>query len=135
MAYRRPPSHTSRRPSKGKVTLSQVAPIWNAQRAEVNTAIFTTCLLGLGIYDLGSYWRKLRIPIVICMFIGIVVGLVQGGFKGIFIGVAMGFVTPAAAIWLGLTLFHIAVILVAFVAAWAAILFVGYWILSGIFGR
>ena len=119
---------------KSKASLYRVLPHWTAQNANVNTELFLSCLGSLGIYDFSSYRKRFPKTILFCVFIGACIGLSHGGFKGIFIGGAMGFATPAAAIWLGITLAHMAIYLFAYMAAWAVILYIGYWFLNVIFG-
>ena len=96
--------------------------------------MFLSCLEALGITDLRSYWRKSQILIVLCVLVGASIGASSDGIKGLLVGCLLGFATPAALIWLGVTLIHIAIYLAIYCAAWAVILCVAWWFFSGIFG-
>ena len=127
----------ARRKSPGRSILSKirirdVLPIWTSANAELNTAMFVSYLQGLGITDFPSYLRKLAIPISICVLVGAFAGAIHSGINGMFVGSVLGLATPAALIWLGITLIHIASYLIVFCAAWVMIFYVVRWfLLSG----
>lgn len=127
MAYR---NKSGRSPGR-KVRLSQVLPIWTTTNTEVNNAMVTSCMLGMGISDIPSYWRKLRAAIVFCMFLGACIGLSSSGAKGLIVGILLGFSTPAVVIFMTVTLLHYLIFLFAYCLAWAAILCVGWWLFFG----
>ncbi len=132
MAYRK---SSYRTPRRSKTRVSQVLPTWTTTNDEVNTAIFMSCLALLDIHDLGSYWRKLKLAVICCVFIGVCVGLANGGgYKNLILGALAGYATPAAVIWLGITLAHIALYLAAYCFAWGLVIWLCWWFLSAFFG-
>ena len=112
-----------------KIKVSEVLPIWTTANTEANNAFVSSCMLGMGVSDIPSYWRKLKTAIVFCMFLGACIGLSNSGFTGLMVGVLLGFATPAGVIFLAVTLFHYLIFLFAYCVAWAAILCVGWWLL------
>ena len=133
MAYRRASKGSSGRSSRRKLGLAQVLPVWTSANAEINNVMFMSCLWRLGITDLLSYCRKLRIAIVLSVIVCASVGASSDGLKGLLVGSLLGFATPAALIWLVVTVVHLAIYLAVFCLAWAVILFVAWWVLSGVF--
>lgn len=132
MAYRKS-SYGSHRRSKNRV--SQVLPIWTTTNDQVNNAIFMSCLALLGITDWRTYWCKLKVAISCCVFIGVCVGLsLGGGYKNLILGALAGYATPAAVIWLGITLAHIALYLAAYCLAWTLVIWLCWLCLSALFG-
>jgi hypothetical protein len=81
------------------------------------------CLDWLGITDVPSYFRKLCIPILLCVPLCAGLGAVEGGSKGMLLGAVLGLAAPAALIWLCITLLHAAIFLGVFCAAWAVIIY------------
>ena len=84
---------------------------------------------GHGISDLKSYWHKLRTWIVLSMFVLALAGAGGYGLRGFFLGGALGFVAPAALIWIGMFLIGITAYLAVYCLAWAAIWTVFWWLL------
>ncbi len=118
------------RKSGRKFRLRQVLPSWGAQhRAAVNMA-FLSMLERFGISDLPSYFRKLRIPIVISAVICGGIGLSGNGFSGLLIGALLGLIAPAGLLWLGVVVAGIAIYLAVYFAAWAFILCILWWLIS-----
>ena len=122
----------ARRKSPGRSILSKirvrdVLPIWTSANADLNTAVFVSHLQGLGITDFPSYLRKLAIPIFICVLFGAFAGAIHSGINGMFVGCVLGLATPAALIWLVVTLIHAAIYLIVFCAAWVVIFYVIRW--------
>ena len=94
--------------------------------------MFVSYLQGLGITGIPSYLRRLAIPIFICVLVGAFAGAIHSGGNGLLVGALLGLTTPAALIWLGITLIHIASYLIVFCAAWVMIFYVVRWfLLSG----
>ena len=110
--------------------ISRVLPIWTVENADLNTAIFVSCMQRLGINSLPSYLRKFAIPVLLCALVGAGVGTFHSGVSGLIVGALLGLATPAALIWLAVTLVHVAAYLAVFCAAWAVIFYVARWILS-----
>jgi uncharacterized membrane protein (UPF0136 family) len=110
----------ARRKASGRSTFSNlrvkdVLPIWTSANSNLNTAMFVSYLQGLGITGIPSYLRKLAI---------------HSGVSGMFVGALLGLATPAALIWLVITLIHMAIYLIAFCAAWVVIFYVVRWLFS-----
>lgn len=119
-----------RKTSGRKIKVSEVLPIWTTTNTELNNAMVSSCMLGMGISDIPSYWRKLRTAIMFCVFVGACIGLSHGGL-GLVVGVLLGFATPAGVIFLAVTLLHYLIFLFAYCLACAAILCVGWWLFFG----
>jgi hypothetical protein len=124
MAYK-----PSRRSSSRKLKPSDVLPIWTSANSEVNNLMVASCFSGMGISDLRSYWRVLPAACAFSVFVGACIGLAYSGVKGLVIGSLLGFAGPAAVIFLAVTLFHIAIYLLAFCFVWALIIAVFWWLL------
>ena len=119
-----------RKPSLRGPKLSQVLPVWTSANADLNTAIFLSFMQRLGVHDISSYLRRFAIPNFLCAVIGAAIGAFHSGFWGLIVGALLGLATPAALIWLAVTLVHVAAYLAVFCAAWAVIFYVARWILS-----
>ena len=123
----------ARRKASGRSILSSVRvrdvlPMWTSANTNLNTAMFVSYLQGLGITGIPSYVRKLAIPVVLCVLVGACAGAIHSGVSGMFVGALLGLATPAALIWLVITLIHMAVYLIAFCAAWVVIFNVVCWL-------
>jgi hypothetical protein len=122
----------ARRKAAGRSILSNirvrdVLPIWTSANANLNTAMFVSYLHGLGITGISSYLRKLAIPVVLSVLVGVCAGAIHSGGDGMFVGALLGVATPAALIWLVITLIHMASYLIAVCAAWVVIFCVVRW--------
>ena len=124
MAYR-----SSKRSSSPKVHLTEVLPIWTTAHSSTVNLVFQALLLRFEIIDVSSYFRKLRLPIVICVAVCALVGAALYGLKGFFLGGLLGFIAPVALLWLGVMLVGAAIFIAIYVAAWAVIVYVGWWLL------
>ena len=133
MAYRKASSRGQKfRGSKihiSKFRLSQVLPIYTPANGELNTAMFLSFMHRLGIDSFSSYLRKFAIPNSICALVGAGIGLAYSGISGLIVGALLGVATPAALIWLAVTLVHVAAYLAIFCLAWAVIFAVARWLL------
>lgn len=123
MTYRKTDKSSSR-----KVRLSQILPIWTTSQSDAAIEMFQELLSRLGITDAASYFRKLRIPIVISTIAGACIGTYHFGLKGFFIGGLLGLITPIALIWIGFLLVLVAVVLAIYFIAWAAIFYGLRWL-------
>ena len=92
--------------------------------------VFHALLLKLGITDVSSYFRKLRIPIVICVVVGALVGASFYGLKGFFLGGLLGMIAPAALLWLGVMLVGATIFIAIYAVAWAAIVAFIWWFIG-----
>ena len=109
--------------------VSQVLPIWTSSQSNVAIEMFHALLSRLGITDAASYFRKLRIPIVITTIAGACIGASEFGLQGFFLGGLLGVITPLALIWIGFMLVLVAVVLAIYFAAWAVIFWIVWWFL------
>jgi hypothetical protein len=129
MAYR-----SSKRPSWRQLKPSQVLPVWTAANSNASNIVVQEVFAHLGITDFRTYYRQLRVVIVICAIAGAFVGAVSYQLKGLLVGALLGFATPAFAIWFGTVLVLICIFLAVYCAAWAVILWLAWWILGEMFG-
>ena len=83
-----------------------------------------------GITDVPSYFRQLRIPIVISTVICGGIGLSGNGLSGLLIGAVLGLIAPAGLLWLGVMVVGVAIYLAVYCAAWAVILCILWWLIS-----
>ena len=118
-----------RKPSGRKLKVSEVLPTWTSTHQTVVNMVFADLMARLEITDLQSYFRRLRVWIVIGAVIGSIYGAATYGFTGFVIGAALGLTAPAAILWLGILLIGIAIFIAIYVAAWAVILWVAWWLL------
>lgn len=124
MAYRSP-----RKSSGRKFAVSKVLPIWGVSHTNVVNMAFEALMHKLGITDMRSYFLKLRIWIVIAVLVCAISGAYNYGIKGFILGGLLGLAAPAVLLWLGVLLIGIVVFLAIYVAAWAVILWVAWWLL------
>ena len=112
-----------------KVKPSDVLPIFTTHHSDTATLLLTSTMSRLGITDLKSYLERLKLPIVICTVLGALIGAGRYQFMGLVSGALAGMVAPAAAIWICVTLFVVALYMFVFCAVWAVIIWVLWWIL------
>ena len=110
-----------------KIKVGDILPICTSAKANLNTAMFISYLQGLGITGIPSYLRKLAVPLVFCVLVGACAGALHSGINGMFVGSVLGLATPAALIWLVVTLIHTAFYLIVFCAVWVVIFYVVRW--------
>ena len=78
----------------------------------------------LGVTGIKSYFKKLLLPIAICVLLSAVIGACISGFLGFMCGAIAGMMVPVSLIWLAPIVGYVAVSL-ACVAAALAVLFYG----------
>lgn len=83
----------------------------------------------LGIGTVRDYFHRLRVLIAISVLVCALTGAFNFGIKGFAIGGLLGLAAPAAILWLGVLLIGIAIFVAIYVAAWAVILWVAWWLL------
>lgn len=128
MAYRKTYGKTQR-----QIRPSSVLPIWTSQQSEVVTLAFQALMSKLGITDIPSYFRQLRIPLAISVIVCSCVGAANYGITGFVLGGLAGLLAPAALVYLVVLLLGIAIYLAVFFAAWAVIWAIAKWFLSEFF--
>ena len=87
-----------------KLHLIEVLPIWTPVHSDTVNLAFQLLLLKLGITNVSSYFRKLRIAIAISVVVCALVGASLYGLKGFFLGGLLGLIASAALLWLGVML-------------------------------
>lgn len=128
MAYR--PRKSSHRPQKAQFTASDYLPLWNQQHTNTTNLMAEMAFDRLGISDWLSYFQVLAIPIALCTGVGCACGYYYWGVKGALLGIFGGMATPAAFVYLLVVVAYAAAILLAFVAAWAVVLWLVYFVLT-----
>ena len=123
-------SRAKKQSSSDKLNLTEVLPIWTTAHSSTVNLVFHALLLKLGITDVSSYFRKLRIPIAICVVVGALVGASFYGLKGFCLGGLLGMIAPAALLWLGVMLVGATIFIAIYAAAWAAIVAFLWWFIG-----
>ena len=123
-------SRSKKQSSSGKVHLTEALPIWTTAHSSTVNLVFHALLLKLGITDVSSYFRKLRIPIAICVVVGAWVGASFYGLKGFFLGGLLGFIAPAALLWLGVMLVGATIFIALYAIVWTAIVAFLWWFIG-----
>lgn len=123
-------SRSKKQSSGPKVHLTEVLPIWTTAHSGTVNMVFHALLQKLGITDVHSYFRKLRIPIAICVVVGALVGVSFYGLKGFFLGGLLGVIAPAALLWLGVMLVGAAIFIALYAIAWTAIVSFIWWFIG-----
>ena len=118
-----------RKPAGRKFKVREVLPIWGASHTNVVNMAFEALMLKLGITDMRSYFLKLRIWIVIAVFVCALGGAYNYGIKGFILGGVLGLAAPAAILWLGILLIGVVAYLAIYCLVWALILWAAWWLL------
>ena len=84
----------------------------------------------LGITGIKSYFKKLPLPIAICVLLSAVIGACISGFSGFVCGAIAGIMVPAALIWLAPIVGYVAVSLACVAAALAVLFYGAIWLFS-----
>lgn len=109
---------------------SDYVPIWSQQHTNTTNLIAEMVFGQLGVTDLRSYFQQFAIPIGICTGIGIGVGAYHWGLQGAVLGVLVGLAAPAVSVYLLLVVVYAAILLFAFIAVWAVILWSVFFVLT-----
>lgn len=108
----------------GKFNPADALPIWRTPQQDAVNVVFEALMLRLGVTDLPSYFRELKLFIAICVVICACYGGSEYGFTGAAIGGLLGMAGPAAILWLCVMVIGIAIFIAVYVLSWMAILFV-----------
>lgn len=128
MAYRRT---SYRKSSWRKLKPSDVLPLWTPAHTSLAQLGFQVVMQKLSITDVPSYYAKLRPLIISSMVLGAAIGAAADhGITGFSIGVLLGFMAPAALIFVGVTLVVVAIFLAVFCGVWALIIWGLWWLLQ-----
>jgi len=115
-------TYTSSRSTK--FNIGDYVPLLTRSQAETTNHLTRLMFVALGITGIKSYFKKLLLPIAICVVLSAVIGACVSGFLGFIFGAIAGIMVPAALIWLAPIVGYVAVSL-ACVAAALAVLFYG----------
>ena len=111
-------------PRYTKFNIGDCVPLLTRSQAETTNHLTRLMFEALGITGIKSYFKKLLLPIAICVLLSAVIGACVSGFSGFVCGAIAGIMVPAALIWLAPIVGYVAVSL-ACVAAALAVLFYG----------
>jgi hypothetical protein len=89
---------------------------------------------GIGVTDLASYWRHMKLSISVSAIVCALYGVSGYGLTGMLLGALLGITMPAAILWFAVLLLGIVLYLAVYCLAWATILTVGWWLLTGAIG-
>ena len=112
------------RSRSGKFHPTDALPIWRTPQQDAVNVVFEALMLRLGVTDLPSYFRELKLSIAICMLICACYGASEYGLTGLAIGGLVGISGPALILWGSVMAIGIAIFIAVYVLSWMAILFV-----------
>jgi hypothetical protein len=124
MTYRKPTRSAGR-----NIQLPQVVPKWTTAHSDTVTLVARELMANLGITNASSYFHILRTPIAISVIVCACIGASIYGLKGLLLGGLLGVIAPIALIWLCVLLIGLAIFMAVYVAAWAVILYLVWWLL------
>ena len=123
----------SRKAPWRKLRPSEVLPVWTSSHTDTVTMALRDLFCRMGITDVPSYFRQLRILIAISVMVCAIAGGIHWGLTGFFLGGLSGVLVPAAVLWLAVMVVAIAIWLGIYIAAWALIWTIFKWCLSEFF--
>ena len=123
---------TSRKP-RSRVSIADMLPIWTTTETSTVNLVVASIFLDHDITDVPSYFQKLRIPIAICFILSAIFCESSYGIWGFFLGGLAGLAAPAVLLWLGVLLLGALIFLVIYIITWLVVLWVLWWLVSGIF--
>ena len=124
--HRRP--YTS--PRYTKFNIGDCVPLLTRSQAETTNHVTRWMFEALGITGIKSYFKKLLLPIAICVLLSAVIGACMSGFLGFIFGAIAGIMLPAALIWLAPIVGYVAVSLACVAAALAVLFYGAIWLFS-----
>jgi hypothetical protein len=130
MAYRRSSGKSSWR----KLKASDVLPLWTSAHTDTANLAVQSAMMRLGIFSIRDYFHKLRVLIVICAVLGAVIGAAEYGLQGFFLAGILGMAAPAAAIWICVTLFVVAIYMLAYCIGMALVICLLLWFIRALVG-
>jgi hypothetical protein len=117
-----------------KVSMLKALPIWTTDHSETVHMAFESMMHGIGVTDLASYWRQMKLSISVSAIVCALYGATSYGLTGMLLGALLGITLPAALLWFAVLLLGIVLYLTVYCLAWAAILTVGWSLLTGAIG-
>ena len=121
-------THTSSRYTK--FNIGDYVPLLTRSQAETTNHLTRLMFEALGITGIKSYFKKLLLPIAICVLLSAVIGACMSGFLGLIFGAIAGIMLPAAVIWLAPIVGYVAVSLACVAAALAVLFYGAIWLFS-----
>ena len=121
---------TYTRSSYTKFNIGDYVPLLTRSQAETTNHLTRLMFEALGITGIKSYFKKLLLPIAICVLLSTVIGAYVGGFLGFVCGAIAGIMVPAAVIWLAPIVGYVAVSLACVAAALAVLFYGAIWLFS-----
>ena len=121
---------SSNRPNRSKSRWTAAIPRWSQAQTDTTNMMARMLFEKLGITDLKSYCEKLMPAVVVCVVLGAAIGSYRDGFSGFFCWGLAGIAAPAAFIWLGVVVSHVAVYVALIFAAWFLLFYAVVFILS-----
>ena len=121
---------TYNRSSYTKFNIGDYVPLLTRSQAETTNHLTRLMFEALGITGIKSYFKKLLLPIAICVVLSTVIGACISGFSGFVCGAIAGIMVPAAVIWLAPIVGYVAVSLACVAAALAVLFYGAIWLFS-----
>ena len=113
-----------------KFNIGDYVPLLTRSQAETTNHLTRLMFEALGITGIKSYFKKLLLPIAICVLLSAVIGACVSGFLGFIFGAIAGIMLPAALIWLAPIVGYVAVSLACVAAALAVLFYGAIWLFS-----
>ena len=113
-----------------KFNIGDYVPLLTRSEAETTNHLTQLMFEALGITGTKSYFKKLLLPIAICVLLSAVIGACVSGFSGFVCGAIAGIMVPAAVIWLAPIVGYVAVSLACVAAALAVLFYGAIWLFS-----
>ena len=111
-----------------KFNIGDYVPLLTRSQAETANHLTRLMFEALGITGIKSYFKKLLLPIAICVLLSAVIGACVSGFLGFIFGAIAGIMVPAAVIWLAPIVGYVAVSLACVAAALAVLFYSAIWL-------
>ncbi len=113
-----------------KLNIGDYVPLLTRSQAETTNHLTRLMFEALGITGIKSYFKKLLLPIAICVLLSAVIGACVSGFLGFIFGAIAGIMVPAALIWLAPIVGYVAVSMACVAAALAVLFYGAIWLFS-----
>lgn len=112
-----------------KPAVFDAVPLFRRKQIDATALMFVLLMDEIGVTDIPSYFKKLRIWIGATVVICAAFGTSWYGLNGFIWGTLAGIAAPAVLLWLGVVLGYALVYLAVFFAAWAVLPFLLCWLL------
>ena len=125
---------TRRKNSSAFHVVKEILPSYGSAQANTVNLVVASVFLYLGITDVDSYFRKLRVLIAICAFACAIYGASIAGHTGFSLGALCGVIAPAVLVWLGVVLVFLTIYLAVWFSAMACVLYALWWLICAALG-